>query len=535
MKHFLLYEIYRLRKIASVIILPHVTSKNKVILLCGLWILLIFFTISCNTSEERQVPEKLKIVDLQFSSNQIFAGTFITITPILNSHLDSSFRFDYEFSIKILTDSVFRILDRRLSVFSNSIAITIPDSANAYWKIDCQVYSQNDSDTISRVLRILPYSSPHRPSYLGSESSCLQCHLTYLEAWRLTAHSTTGNRRLMNPNWQDYCNSCHTTGYHLSISNGGYDERPIGRFDHVQCESCHGASEFYGNSFSNHLASQGFIQSDSAKKNCSICHQHSHQSIYQDWLNSGHAQSSNRNHFIHSIDANHRATCAQCHIYSESIKKLKNEIHFEYPSDDSRFEGVGCATCHSPHNTTTEYHWKDLRYSPSQICNQCHQANIDGLPSAYAVPYHPQNDLMSCNLSALFGYEQINLPSVSEHSELANQCSICHLYSTQWNFGMQGETSHRFLPNYRTCIRCHPNATNDFITQKQQPYRDSLSLLSQHLEYLKTQNDTLSFAYKQGRWFYWFLTIDGSWGIHNPTWVSKILWYSITNLDSLTK
>ncbi|MCX7835026.1 MAG: hypothetical protein N2450_03000 [bacterium] len=488
--------------------------------------------IGCINHDDKNTIHSFKLIDIRFSSPTVAAGTPITVTTIVQSIVSDTVYYEYEFFIKRPTDSIFYNLNRRIQISIDTIQTIVPDCIDSYWKIVCRATTRNQTDSIIKIVRIAQYTIDHHPAYLGTDASCNRCHSIFVQSWQQTAHATTGNRRIFNSNWLTHCNSCHTTGYELNYSNGGYDERPIERFDHVQCESCHGPSEFYGVSFITHQVHQGFIDSKLAIQSCGNCHSQSHLSIYTEWLGSGHARSASVSHILHTLPIVERNQCVGCHIYTESIKKLKYNLNLEYPTDSTRFDGIGCATCHTPHNHSL-HQWKDLRHSPDVLCNQCHQSNIDGTPTAYQIPYHPQNDLLSNNIQAIFGHEFFNLPSNTEHSEWSNQCSVCHLYSTPWSYGSIAFTNHQFRPNYLTCKSCHPQATTEFIVERQQPFQDSLSILNHQLEFLKNEGDTLSFEFRQGRWMYWFFSKDGSLGIHNPTWTRHILRSVIMRLDSL--
>ncbi len=77
---------------------------------------------------------------------------------------------------------------------------------------------------------------PQLLAFMG-EKSCQDCHPREHEHWETTAHARAywtlvERNKASDPS----CLPCHTTGY-------GYFQDPRARFEHVQCEACHGPGE----------------------------------------------------------------------------------------------------------------------------------------------------------------------------------------------------------------------------------------------------------------------------------------------------
>lgn len=498
-----------------------------------LCIVIVVLSYGCDKDQEPRIDHHPRLTTIKILPSIVRAGTSFSIIPEFQNSVLDTIHFEFTLKIKVLTDSIFRPFFTCYISHYDTLTMIAPDSSNSYLSILCRIYSSTLSDTLTTVIRIHPFDGALHPLYSGMQNTCSQCHLSYVTAWTLTRHSNAGSHRFNNPTWQHNCNSCHSTGYDLGRDNGGFDERPITRFDHVQCESCHGPSEFYGIGFTNHQVSMGFVESSVSRNQCNSCHQYSHSSVYEDWTQSSHSQSSSSNHLIHQTNPSEQNECAGCHIYSEAIKRLKGQFSFVYPSDNSKFEGIGCAVCHTAHPINQTFTWKDLRLPPDQLCQVCHQINIDPVPSLNFFPNHPQNDFLSHNRHSILESNSIGLLSSSSHIELSNHCEVCHLYPLPWSFGMNKISSHTFQAHWASCQSCHLDVTNNFILEQQQSYRDSLDVLLSRIETLKDRGDTLSLTFQKSRWYYHFLIQDGSWGIHNPTWTGQIIRYSLVQLDSI--
>ena len=86
-----------------------------------------------------------------------------------------------------------------------------------------------------------PTASPEMrvPQFLTfvGEKGCAECHPREHQHWASTAHARAFRTLVEKEKTSDKsCLPCHTTGF-------GSPKDPAGRYENVQCESCHGAGE----------------------------------------------------------------------------------------------------------------------------------------------------------------------------------------------------------------------------------------------------------------------------------------------------
>ncbi|MDK9701032.1 MAG: multiheme c-type cytochrome [bacterium] len=418
--------------------------------------------------------------------------------------------------LRIGTDSIDISTSCLNELQNDSVWFTVPDTSGRLVTLRCIASWVDGSGTGEITFPLFRYQPAEHPAFLGENASCNACHAPYFRAWSQTSHATAGYHRRTQSSWSNACNECHTTGYLPTINNGGFDERPVSAYDHVRCESCHGPSEYYGESGINHTTANGFrgavILPDSV---CLKCHTDYHQPLTTQWRSSRHANSATHSVFA-ALSQPELDRCSPCHIARESIRRLDGDSLSHWPSDPNEQIGIGCVVCHDPHATRYSLpNGKSLRKPVDELCAACHQAGIDGTPSLTNHPHHPQSDLLENRLDAILRYPSAVYPAQGSHEGVQGSCIYCHVTGSGSLVGQAMASGHTFTVLVSTCQQCHSNAGNNYIALQQDTVLTLMNRLQQGLELSIQNGDSTSEGFLRARWTYLFLDRDGSLGIHN--------------------
>lgn len=397
-------------------------------------------------------------------------------------------------------------------------------------------------------------------AYLGDNgAACLSCHAGITNGWLTTGHAGAW-AALGASDTSLYCQQCHTVGFddkysfgdHL-ISHGsdttGYDNTHATSLQNVQCESCHGAM---GPAPLNH-APQPLTDIVNGNK-CSQCH---HQNA--EWALSGHgtavARAGGQSAFLTEWGG---SGCNSCHT-SEGFITGKDP---NFPSTGLPIaNGINCATCHDPHNKTNDMQLRTIAdvQSPyggsdmpsgyaisglgyGQLCAQCHHARrsqsqiMSQLTSGSTHP-GPHDSPQSDMVSGRGDYEvagDVNRINQHSTSDMPDMCVSCHMYTIPADsvLGIPADSvfGHKFVPDIRKCQTCHPGATNFDIGGVQTQVTMLMDSLKALLPHDSTGNvpsvmDTVNWtrAQRESGYTYYFVSADGSHGVHNRNYTVSIL------------
>ncbi|HEX9746229.1 MAG TPA: cytochrome c3 family protein [bacterium] len=351
-----------------------------------------------------------------------------------------------------------------------------------------------------------------------SAATCISCHVSKGVEWKTTAHSRALEDLEASGNASSYCYGCHTTGLDDNPGNSGYDdpdEVVAARFGGVQCEVCHGPG-------SKHVATRELLRISADPAICGQCHSGAHNKNYEDWQTSAHAMAleeprENSAYFAATLE------CLGCHsadyIFADSVPEDADAFDFEF--------GITCAVCHDPHENENPH---QLRNDVAALCASCHTAE-DALPTQS--PHHPQGDVyLGRGAYEYPGEDYMN----SGHASFEDGCAQCHMWSSPFDATGNGEdaiSGHTFQPVIQACQECHPTATDFNIGGIQDAVDALLSQLDAEIK-AATDEDKLTLAYERAKFNYGFINSDGSRGVHNPTYVIKLLQDSIANFEPST-
>ncbi len=409
------------------------------------------------------------------------------------------------------------------------------------------------------------------PSYLGDNTNrCNHCHEAIVSSYEGTNHANAWQTLVddgvtNNP----YCVQCHVTGHdnildfggnitQTGLDNGGYDQNPIEQLRNVQCEACHSPM---GPSFASHSPELTAALKGDA---CNRCH-----SQNEEYMLSGHgtavARAGGAEEFATEFN---RSPCKDCHI-SEGFIQLHDPDWTNRAMPEEPWQ-VTCATCHNVHAKDNDSYLRGLtafpiiyggpefpdgfeitNYGKGQLCGQCHHARRDenninnqiNNGSSRPGPHEsPQADMVS-------GYGSYEIPGFtyereSAHrpeveiggSSLEDMCVKCHIYVIPFGEPDGPYHGHDFRPDVRACNTCHATPDN-FDYHGRRTTIDSLMTV---LYDLLPQNgtgglmpfDTLNWTRPQREagyaWF--FVTNEGSHGVHNFTYANSLLTNAIDYL-----
>ncbi|NQT77894.1 MAG: hypothetical protein HQ565_09285 [Bacteroidetes bacterium] len=287
------------------------------------------------------------------------------------------------------------------------------------------------------------------------------------------------------------------------------------------------------------------------------------------------AKSNQWAHSTHATGGNYERNEGECAICHTSQGFLGYNVSGDY---DPELEGSfisnpnppNCYTCHNIHSayTVEDYSYTvtdpvELRntgkatfdFGSANLCANCHQGRtVDPMPvvggnsivvtsSRYGVHHGPQGNTIAG--MGLFepGTGYYNHP----HSDIENTCVTCHMaepYGAQaggHTMNLTYEYHGHDVINPAGCIACHPNeddlAAKIEVTQEEiQVLLDELKLLLDATGITEDGSDssipgTYAPEVAGACLNYKALTEDRSLGIHNPTYITKVLVSSIELLQ----
>ncbi len=419
-------------------------------------------------------------------------------------------------------------------------------------------------------------------TYLGGGGEdCMHCHVTTVTSWEGTGHHEAYEALDEDSRKNLYCVQCHTTGFDSQVSFGdtviaeenygpdlyGFDdyvnvetEEAAARraaLEGVQCEACHGPM---GPEFNEHKPEVSFAtrtENDVSLSLCSPCHG----TQLGEWVTSGHGTVQGGS--IDDFNAQYYAsssTCQPCHT-SEGFIAANDEAFADYvfPAQKSF---IGCVTCHDPHDATNDHQLRELGsvevayhpgletgdpevpvfegYGVGQICGQCHHArrdndNVAGQISdgdSHFGPHgSPQMDMYIGNGS--YEIDGYTYDRTHSHQNITEACVKCHMVREAVIHGETEEHAfHTFEPDVGNCEPCHTGLTDFDVDGLQTAIQGKMDELAQALGYtdaatmLETFDSTADGVEpweREAAYALYFVSNDGSKGVHNPEYATDLL------------
>jgi hypothetical protein len=426
------------------------------------------------------------------------------------------------------------------------------DSIGLY-TINVAVTANGQTTDGNVVVGVNTYVPSVFPSYLGNDrATCGHCHSDKGAGWLTTPHSTAFANAFIGVEHK-------TTGYDLTVDNGGYDDNPGPWLENVQCEACHGPQ---GPDVGDHRHLSDGYQAD----NCGRCH-----AEYSEYVYSGHGTAIERNGGEEAFRAEWGgSSCNICHI-SEGFLTLWDPDWADRALPTT-VNQIACGTCHDPHAVTdNEFQIRtqadfDLPYggeenpgaytvtgwAKGQLCGQCHHArrsrtqimnqinNVDDGAQRMGPHDSPQADMISGRGSweiAGMTYVRTNqhADNFAEGQPLEDVCVSCHMLDLSTPYA---HSKHNFYPDVLNCYGCHGAPTNFNIEGVQthtQVLLDSLATMLPHNDDLTLPSDARGSewtpAMREAAYAWYFVHNDGSKGVHNKEYARTLLENAIASLQ----
>jgi len=377
--------------------------------------------------------------------------------------------------------------------------------------------------------------------------------------WMTTAHAVAYDSIGTFVQNNSNCLQCHTTGWDTTMANMGADDfvtidTTMSSFNitiedstnfllrvNVQCESCHGPTEFSNN----HPP-----EIPLAAETCGECHQGEHHPYIEEWELSAHATS--HTHPVPSLQDRFRTDpqCSGCHTIQGFIEFVgttpedtTNIIpNVMEPPGDAAFPLV-CASCHDPHNNINE---GQLRLPKADLCIKCHNAEN---PVPGETVHHATSEMFAGVGAIEFeGFEFTTTESAHQLLEpsASERCVTCHVFTTPFDEGDPNDpsddqpaaTGHTFQPRIESCEQagCHPNGLNVttgriFDHNRVQTVTDSLVVELEMRLANATSEDSATQTFDEALFNLQFVTSSRSSGVHNPNYTEEILVNTIAFID----
>jgi len=295
---------------------------------------------------------------------------------------------------------------------------------------------------------------------------------------------------------------------------------------------------------------------------CSTCHDNSEtvETKIGQWENSFHATS--------GLQFENRTTCAPCH----TSQGFKEALAIDSSATTAAIQdpaNINCYTCHMIHDTYTGADWALRVTEPSpfwltgetvdlgkaNLCIKCHQervsyaipdvTNPDGIYTVTSTRFGPHYGVQGTSISGIGFYEVGTGYMNSAHSSIEDACINCHMASAV-GYATGGHTwvieDEEEGLNTNGCLDCH--TAEEAGTLKEElavEIEDLMTQLGTKLVAAGIYNPegTSGYAVKGdysnrvagAYWNFMCIHSDGSGGVHNPKYITKLLENSIASLE----
>ncbi|MFP4622897.1 MAG: cytochrome c3 family protein [Gemmatimonadota bacterium] len=271
---------------------------------------------------------------------------------------------------------------------------------------------------------------------------CGACHRDAQAEWETTGHADAWAGLQSSEAARAFCEACHTVN---SLGNivpeptpgeavGGHAaiETEHGRYQDVQCESCHGPGL-------DHVLEPGAGNVPLAPIQvgadltfgCAECHSGFHHPFVEEWKESPHA------HMNRGAARNQEDGCYLCHSGEGAL--LAFGVTADYLEKDEllasdEFAQLTCAVCHDPHGSENEaqlrfpVHTTDV---DRHLCAACHDLRPrpdTDIPQDYLITHAPAAGLMAGNAGWFPPGSGLEPGAIRHpHATAERLCASCHV------------------------------------------------------------------------------------------------------------
>ena len=407
---------------------------------------------------------------------------------------------------------------------------------------------------------------------------CLQCHTT---GWdRKVTFGSDEWMTAANPDVNGYDDYFDVEG-----------DAAATRREHlagVQCESCHGPM---GPDFNDHkpivnFATIGTHDPDAVveadiNSTCFPCHSTQFKGPEGDftggYAGSGHASAAGGD--VEAFNSEHYAhisSCNGCHTSEGFIRENDPSFaNYEFGPD---VNFIGCVTCHDPHmgadgggndaqvrNIGPVEVAYTYPYAPGdaevfrmtdkgtgQLCAQCHHGrrDTDNVLGQIANGYAHFGPHHSAQMDMYIGGGSFEIPGVDysaarahTHQSATKGCVSCHMVrETMLHGELQDHAFHNFTPDIGTnCNGCHGSIDETYVTTFQGTIEGLMDDLATRLGYTDyhdmeanwdSTDPSVQVWQREAAYAMYFIIGDGSLGVHNPDYATKLMTEAIAHADA---
>jgi hypothetical protein len=426
---------------------------------------------------------------------------------------------------------------------------TPPDSI-ALYTIHVAVTAAGETTNGSVLVGVNAYVPAVVPSYLGANPDrCVVCHGTKVTSWHTTPHSTAFADTIIPVQHR-------TTGYDLTIDNGGYDDNPGPWLENVQCEACHGPLGPDMGIPHTYVTPKAY-----SGEACGQCH-----AEWPEYQYSGHGTVIERSGSAEAFTAEWGgSSCRGCHT-AEGFLMLHDAdwTNRIFPQVANQ---VACGTCHDPHaananefqiRTQEDFNlpyggesnpgaYPITGWGKGQLCGQCHHSrrdrtNIMGQIANGNAHFGPHDSPQADMIAGRGSYEipGLTYSNSNQHVDLfasgqplEDVCVSCHMMDLSAPYP---HAKHNFYPDVLSCYGCHGTPSNFDINGVQTEIQGLLDSLATYLPHDSTgavPADTRTGWTTQQReagYAYFFVHADASRGVHNVAYARSLLTNAIDYL-----
>jgi predicted CXXCH cytochrome family protein len=471
-------------------------------------------------------------------------------------------------------------------VHTDTTTYFVPDTTGQY-KVDLSITTSHGTKDTSIYINSATWVGVG--NITGPATNPAQCgfgcHSGKMTEWNETGHASIFAYNVdSSDHYSGSCVSCHTVGYDASATavNGGWDDiatnlgfaipspqhpgvwdsiktnfPTLANVSNIQCENCHGPGSL-------HMGSKDMnkITSSYSADVCGQCHgkKFTHSKNYE-WSSTSHAKSKGEPGEEEHMNS---ASCAQCHTAQGFV--TENLGHNVSGAPYADVQSVTCTACHDPHS---DANFAQLRVaSLDDACDGCHKNRI----SSRGLHHSPQGPMIAgvngtpftLGTSGVGTWGGLQFPGYqyrnSSHSSISGTCVECHMatiagadtllinapfaqyrgklgghtFKVAYDNGTPDDATDDIL-NPVGCKECHGNVSLEFVEQSQGKIKAMLEELRLLLP--KSSSDStlpathttssLTTVQKAASYNWYFVSYDGSYGVHNYEYSAALLRSSI--------
>jgi hypothetical protein len=364
-------------------------------------------------------------------------------------------------------------------------------------------------------------AQPHYTGAYGNSPHCQSCHnqnnppLNQYIAWSASPHASAYDQLPSAAKSNPVCLTCHTTGWDLSLANGGFDDYfysgdslGMAQMSNVQCESCHGPTS--------QIPHPATTVVDLHAEVCGDCHTGMGKPTYDHWLSSAHGQT--------TPGVAQNLACAKCHEATSAAAYLGTGVTPITLPPNPVWQ-VTCAACHATHSR--DVYGEQLYQPADSTCRLCHTMEDAEVGQ---VPHSPQAEMILGPGFGGYEYPGYTYNNSCHQTYVPEACVLCHMWGPDEGNPDTTATGHLLSPDIDMCVVCHngqipPDSSFD-INGAQTMIGNLLDSLGAML----AQADTTTIEYQRAKFNYDFVNNDKSRGVHNFMYAEDLLMSSMENL-----